>query len=222
MSVRRGWGAGALAAVWLAGCVAPPASHEPANLYPHKLEIRAYVDSGRYLEDIAAAAKRAEAWLVERVARKTTGERLAVVFDLDETLFSNWPYLSGNDFGYVPEVWDAWVARGEAPAIEPVREVYRAARRLGVEVFFLTGRRESERASTEKNLRTIGCGEFAELICRPAAMKGTSAAFKTAARARIAKEGWTIMANVGDQESDLTGGFAERTFKLPNPFYVTE
>jgi hypothetical protein len=25
--------------------------------------------------------------------------------------------------------------------------------------------------------------------------------------------------NMGDQLSDLEGGYAERTFKLPNPFY---
>jgi len=25
--------------------------------------------------------------------------------------------------------------------------------------------------------------------------------------------------NMGDQESDLTGGHADRAFKLPNPFY---
>jgi hypothetical protein len=28
----------------------------------------------------------------------------------------------------------------------------------------------------------------------------------------------TIIANVGDQESDLAGGHAERMFKIPNPF----
>jgi len=222
MSGRRGWCAGALAAVWLAGCVAPPATREPANLYPHKLEIRAYVDSGRYLDDIAAVAKRAETWLVERSSRRRAGERLAVIFDLDETLLFNWPHLSRNDFGYVPAVWDAWVQRGEAPAIEPVRETYRAARRLGVDVIFLTGRRERERVGTEKNLRAIGCGEYAELICNANEARGTSRAWKTAARERLTKEGWTIVANVGDQESDLAGGFAERTFKLPNPFYLTE
>lgn len=222
MSRRRGWAGVVLLAVGLAGCVAPPATREPANLYPHKLEIRAYVDSGRYLADIAVVAKRAEAWLVERAGRKTAGERLAVVFDLDETLLFNWPHIGRNDFGYVPAVWDAWVERGEAPAIEPVREAYRAARRLGIDVIFLTGRRERDRAGTEKNLRAIECGEYAALICKADGAKGTSAAWKTAARERLVKEGWMIVANIGDQESDLAGGFAERTFKLPNPFYLTE
>jgi len=32
-------------------------------------------------------------------------------------------------------------------------------------------------------------------------------------------QGYAIVVNIGDQMSDLDGGFAERTFKLPNPFY---
>jgi acid phosphatase len=43
--------------------------------------------------------------------------------------------------------------------------------------------------------------------------------FKRAERAKIAARGFTIVANVGDQQSDLDGGYAERTFRVPNPFY---
>ncbi len=31
--------------------------------------------------------------------------------------------------------------------------------------------------------------------------------------------GYDIVANFGDQFSDLNGGFADRTFKMPNPMY---
>ena len=41
-------------------------------------------------------------------------------------------------------------------------------------------------------------------------------------RRRIAEQGYTILLSMGDQESDLAGGYAERTFKLPNPFYLTK
>ncbi len=30
--------------------------------------------------------------------------------------------------------------------------------------------------------------------------------------------GYTIIASLGDQKSDLAGGHAEMTFKIPNPF----
>jgi hypothetical protein len=32
-------------------------------------------------------------------------------------------------------------------------------------------------------------------------------------------QGYTVIVNVGDPMSDLEGGFAERTYKRPNPFY---
>ena len=36
------------------------------------------------------------------------------------------------------------------------------------------------------------------------------------------REGLTVVANVGDQLSDLRGGAAQHTFKVPNPMYVIE
>jgi len=30
-----------------------------------------------------------------------------------------------------------------------------------------------------------------------------------------------LIANIGDRDSDLAGGHAERAFKLPDPFYFT-
>lgn len=42
--------------------------------------------------------------------------------------------------------------------------------------------------------------------------------FKAPERAKIEKD-YEIIANVGDQWSDLNGGFSEKNFKVPNPFY---
>ena len=209
-----------LAFSMLVAAGAAPTSREPANLDALKQQIQVYVDSGSYREDITAVAAEATAWLERRAAQG--GKRLAVIFDLDETLSSNWSHMKEMGFAYVPESWTAWVQSGQGAAIEPVRDVYRAARRLGIDVIFLTGRPESERRGTEKNLRAIGCGDYAELICKPDAAKETTGVFKTAARARIEGEGRVIIANIGDQESDFDGGYAEKIFKLPNPFYLTK
>jgi predicted secreted acid phosphatase len=212
---------GGLAALFLAVLPAcTTTSRAPANLDPHKQEVRAYVESGRYLEEINAVAARAKAWVEQRAAQGRT--RLTIVLDLDDTLFFNWPYLRAVDFGYIHAEWERWVAEAKAPPIESVREVYRAARRTGVNVVFLTGRRETQRAATERNLQAIGCGEYHALICKPDESRATTEEFKTHARRGLVTEGRTIIANVGDQESDLAGGFAERIFKLPNPFYITK
>ena len=47
----------------------------------------------------------------------------------------------------------------------------------------------------------------------------TTIEYKTATRAHIESLGYVIAASFGDQQSDLTGGYAARTFKLPNPNY---
>ena len=47
----------------------------------------------------------------------------------------------------------------------------------------------------------------------------TTVHYKSATRAHIESLGYDIVANFGDQFSDLEGGHADRTFKLPNPNY---
>ena len=189
---------------------------EPRNLTLLKEEIVAYVDAGSYDEGLGVVAREAEAWVEQRAKQ---GGKLAMVFDIDETMISNVPHMRAQDFGYQSPVWDAWVARGEGPVIKPVREVYRVARKLGVAVIFITGRREKDRAGTEKNLKLAEVADYAALVMRSEDATGSTEVFKTAARRKLTTDGFVIIANIGDQESDLSGGFSERTFKLPNPFY---
>lgn len=214
----------------VAGASAIAAAPEPRNISLLKQEIRTYVESGEYLRGIAEVAAEADAWIEERARagqKKRAGgeagnERLAVIIDLDETLLYNADHMLAQDFGYVRSVWDEWVFKAAAPAIEPVRKLYQTARELDVAVVFVTGRRERYREPTERNLRAIGCGDYERLICKPDDGRGTSAAFKLGARQSLAAEGFVIIANVGDQHSDLAGGGAERSFKLPNPFYLSQ
>ena len=49
--------------------------------------------------------------------------------------------------------------------------------------------------------------------------KCTTIHYKSATRAHIESLGYDIVANFGDQYSDLKGGYADKTFKLPNPNY---
>ncbi len=201
----------------------PAPALEPSNLYPHKQELKAYVDSGSYIRDIATVAGQANKYLVKRIARGAKpGQKLAVVFDIDETTLSNLPHILANDFGYVPKTWDGWVAEGRAPAILSVQAVYETAIRAKVDVFFITGRKESDRPGTEKNLREVGYETWTKIFYRPKDFTETTRAFKIDMRRKLMADGYVIIANIGDQDSDLAGGYAERYFKLPNPFYITK
>lgn len=198
--------------VSLAGCAV---TREPRNLTEAKHQVSEYAN-GRYETDLKVVAKSADAWIAHRSAR---GGKLAVVFDIDETTLSNLEVMRESDWGYDEARWHEWMDSAKAPAIPQLREVYQTARSRGVAVFFVTGRKERLRAATTRNLTRQGMGEFTELICRPNANTEPAQVYKTHHREQITRRGYTIIANIGDQPSDLAGGHAERTFKLPNPFY---
>jgi predicted secreted acid phosphatase len=155
------------------------------------------------------------------------------VLDIDETSLSNFREILANDFGYIydgacdvlpkgPCGWHAWLLSARAEAIAPTLALFRAARAKSVAVFFITGRRDDDerRSATVKNLTDAGYEGWAGLSLRPQADDNPSVVpYKSGERAKIAAQGYTIIANIGDQHSDLAGGFAERAWKLPNPFY---
>lgn len=88
-----------------------------------------------------------------------------------------------------------------------------------VAIFFITGRGERDRLSTERNLQQAGYTGYKQLICRPPGLKGTTGSYKTSERRRLIEGGYTIVINLGDQASDLEGGYNGAAFKLPNPMY---
>lgn len=199
-----------------------PISTEPVNLTLRKRQVIAYVNSGDYTREIARVALEANRHLIKRGTKLLAeGRKVAVVFDIDETTLANYPHILDNDFGYVPRIWDDWVAEGRAHAIIPVQTVYDTAVRMKLDVFFITGRKESDRAGTERNLRDVGYETWTRIYYKPADYQGTARAFKGGIRRQLVEEGYVIVANLGDQMSDL-GSYAERDFKLPNPFYLID
>ena len=44
--------------------------------------------------------------------------------------------------------------------------------------------------------------------------------YKSGARAKIVAMGYDIILNIGDQNSDLAGGYADKDIKLSNPYYL--
>ena len=107
----------------------------------------------------------------------------------------------------------------QSPPIKPVRALARLARERGVAVFFLTGRPARLPAATERNLQAAGY-EWTGVLLKPDDLNIRSAVeLKAAERKKVVDQGYTIVVHMGDQMSDLDGGFAERTYKLPNPFY---
>jgi acid phosphatase len=195
------------------------------NIDALKKELKRYHECtctcGCYARDLDRQADRAIAFLRRRAAHPRPREKLAMVFDIDETALTNWQELVGGDFAYNKAAFDAWNETGQAPAIPGSVRIDKEAKRLGVAVFFITGRPERERAITEQNLKAQGFDGWQELALRSPEMEGKSAeVYKSSVRAGIVAEGYRIVLNVGDQWSDLKGKpEAEFSVKYPNPYY---
>jgi acid phosphatase len=202
------------------------AAERIVNLDVLKNEVKQYHDCtctcGCYARDLDAQADRAVAFLRRRATQKRVTKKLAVVLDIDETSLTNYKELQQSGFNYVQRDWNAWIDAAQAPAIPGTLRLYKEAQKLGVNVIFITGRSESQRAATERNLSNQGFTNWQKLILRPAsaALQSTTA-YKSSMRAQIVREGYKLVLNVGDQWSDLKGTpEAEFSIKYPDPYYL--
>jgi acid phosphatase len=179
-------------------------------------------EGGCYWADVDAQAKRAERAFDGLVAMRKTGERLALVLDVDETSLSNYCEMKREDYGFLATMFNAWEVSSEADVALPgTLRLFNRARAAGLEVFFITGRPGEQKAATAKNLEAAGYKGWKGLSLREGPQKTMATVeYKSQERKKIVDAGYRIVMNVGDQWSDLNGDArAEISVKLPNPFY---
>jgi acid phosphatase len=204
--------------------VYPPAERI-TNFDALKIQLKQYHECtcvcGCYAKDLDHQADRAIAILRARAAHRRPQEKLALVLDIDETSLSNYEEIIKADFAYDSAAFHAWINTAKAPAIPGTLRLYNEAQKLGVSVFFITGRADAERDATERNLRNQGYQNWQQLYLRPAAQASQpTQVYKSGARAAVVAQGYTIVLNVGDQWSDDKGDpQAEFFVKYPDPFY---
>ncbi|WP_030526151.1 HAD family acid phosphatase [Phycicoccus jejuensis] len=172
----------------------------------------------------------------------------AIVLDVDDTTLTTWNYEVASNWAYNPTTNGEYVTGQRFPATPGMVDLVKKAKREGYAVFFLTGRPSSQEAATLGNLTSDGVGVDAgypapttlrngedglftkpDVSAYPGYLQKACAAdpggkcttihYKSATRAHIESIGYDIVANLGDQYSDLKGGYADRTFKVPNPNY---
>lgn len=196
-----------------------PSYSEPENLGLLTQKIKKYHDSGRYQQELTQAIEEARGYIIEQ-AKANKDKKLALVLDIDETSLSNYDKMVTRNFvGTTQQIHDEILA-GDAPVIEPMLSLYQEALKYGINVFFVTGRQESQRYATHKNLVAAGYTKWAGLYLRPNQYPNPSIIpFKAQSRKTISDKGYTIIASIGDQYSDIKGGYAQKGFKLPNPYY---
>ncbi|WP_086819214.1 HAD family acid phosphatase [Allokutzneria sp. NRRL B-24872] len=212
---------------------------EPANIGQVKNDVKQYY--GDYLDpagkhhasatsawanQTASEINSARRWLERRLAEGVKNP--AIVLDIDDTSELTYGFEAERDFGFDQAAFDKAINAGEFPAIEPTRELTQWASKRGVHVYFLTGRKENVREGTVNSLRKNGFPEPKALFLKPldkplpwlaCGLSCNTVQYKSGTRAHLESQGETVLLSVGDQYSDLEGGHAERTVKLPNPMY---
>lgn len=188
--------AGGIVGAWSA----PEAAAAQATTTPAMVTVAATTapDYGTWISDVTSVTQQAHTFVEQRTAA-ASGEKLAMVLDIDNTSLAT--YYKG---GY------------PTPAVPPVLDLAKYARTRGVAVFFVTARPDFLYLPTLINLTSVGypvVGLYGRSL--PDLFEQVST-FKTEERKEIEAAGYKIIANVGNSTSDLVGGYAEQTFKLPD------
>ncbi|MEY9962748.1 putative secreted acid phosphatase [Streptacidiphilus sp. MAP12-16] len=199
-SHRRSAAVIAVAAAIALGVAAPATAAQAARPAVAAAASSTGVTYAGWLSDVTAVTDQAQSYLVQRIASASSTDRLAIVLDIDNTALASY---------FNPTTYPV-------PATPTVLTLAKYAAAHGVSVFFVTGRPEAIDPVTLLNLGAVGY-PVAGLYSRDLEDLFTSLeTFKTGARTAIENRGYTIIANIGNSASDLTGGHAEQTFKLPD------
>ncbi|MGW7048062.1 HAD family acid phosphatase [Streptomyces avermitilis] len=191
----------------------------------------------QYAKDLARLESGAKRY-IDKAAHKAKrhGEKPAVVFDIDDTLLLSLDYEKKTNYTYNSTTWADYVAKADRPAVFGTPELVAYAKSKGVEVFYNSGLKESQRVSAVANLKKVGADinldadhmflkdaanppAYLSACATAAAWNCTTVQYKSGTRKHIESLGYDIVANFGDQYSDLEGGYADKKYKLPNPTY---
>lgn len=192
---------------------------ELLNLDDAKVLVQNYYESGTF----DAECKEIIDSAISQIEKLTLRDTSAVIFDIDETALSNYNHTKEIGFGYKYELWSEWLKRADADAIKQTKRFYDWLISKKIKVIFLTGRTENERKATVKNLHLRGYTNYDTLIVRNSGeIKIPAAEFKAIKRKELVNKGYKIIANIGDQWSDLVGGNSGVKIKLPNYLYIID
>lgn len=159
------------------------------------------------------AYERAEGKFKENLKKHKPGELMAVIVDLDETVFDNSPYMarlvkSGAD--YEEESWSSWVSEGKADLVPGAYDFLKKVESRGVEVFYISNRKTELMGATlesmvENDLPFADEGHVLLMSEGPD---------KTQRREEVGSN-YKVLLLVGDQLTDFTQDLEQFSMDLP-------
>lgn len=198
------------------GCSSSP---QLMNLAVAKKNVQNYYENGQYTFEMKTVIDEA----IRKLSVSDLGNNPVAVFDIDETMLSNYPHTKEIGFGFDWTLWEEWLLKADAPVIPQTKRLYDWLLANNVKIVFITGRQYEVRDATLKNLEEQGITEFEDLITRsPKTGKMSAVVFKNYERSVLADKGYNVVVCVGDQWSDLEGDNVGLPVKLPNYLYLID
>lgn len=218
------------------------------NYYGDPLGTGTFAQDGNYAKEARAVAARGERYLAKRAHKGKEAKAIVLDVD-DTTLAtwnyeiaSNWAYNPTSNGEFVTQqrfpAVPGMVDLVEAAAQQGYAVIFLTGR-PGAQEAATLGNLTSDGVGEDAGYpapTTLANGEDG-LFTKPApadypdylkaacadeiaeARSCTTIHYKSATRAHVESLGYDIVADFGDQFSDLAGGYTDRTFKLPNPNY---
>src|ERR1041384_1251956 len=137
--------------------------------------------------------------------------RPAIIVDADETVLDNSRFqaeLILRNAAYSPQAWTAWCDRAEAGAVPGAVEFLNYAFSHGVHVFYITNRRQTEKAGTVANLKKLGFPDVSDdtVMIREQGTTSSKESRRQSVRAR-----YRVVLLVGDNLNDFNDDFAGKS-----------
>lgn len=202
--------------LFFTGCSSSP---DLINMDTAKAAVQNYYENGQYDAEMNEIIDNT----IDKLSTMKFTDKSLAVFDIDETILSNYPHTKEIGYGFNWKLWHEWMLQAAAPVIPQSKKLYDWLIDNGVNVVFITGRQYEVRDATFKNLKEQGITQFVDVITRtPKTSKMSAAVLKSYERSVLADKGYDIVLTIGDQWSDLEGENTGLKVKLPNYLYLID
>lgn len=151
---------------------------------------------------------RAKHLLLQNMEKASQDKPKAVVLDIDETVLDNSPFeakLIQTHDQYTSDLWAAWVNTVKAKPLPGALDFLHFARKLGVDIYYISNRSDKLKAPTLENLKKF---DFPQATPDHVLLK-TDTGDKTARREKVL-ESHDVVLYVGDNLTDYSQVFADR------------
>ncbi|MGX1850502.1 HAD family acid phosphatase [Streptomyces sp. NPDC055299] len=149
----------------------------------------------QWLRDVAPVAAELHSDLKHRLAHVRSGEKPAVVLDIDNTSLAT--------------------HYDEGQPVKAILDATEYAHEHGAAVLFASYRSADSKRATTRQLTSAGY-TVDGLCLKPGGHSPGKAQVKLGCRKQYEGKGYTLIANVGNRSTDFEGGHYEKGFKLPD------